>query len=164
MAVTVNFTGTPLTGAEPLSVAFTLTATITPAVQARGGEWTGKKKRRYPKPYYYYQQAYLETLKDVAEPADTDTFDATIQAAAEINRVIGRLDADDHDYDSMIRQFDRMQSQAIGYIKSAKVQRQIDATRDFIEQARTAEISRLLDEQEKAEGEELLALLDADGR
>lgn len=161
MAVTVAFTGTPLTGTDPLSVAFTLTATITPEVQGRGGEWTGKKKRRYSRPYYYYQQAYAETLKNVPEPADEKTFDATIEAAQEISRVIERLEKNDHDFTSMLRKFDAMQRNAVGFIKSQSVQRKIDETRDFIQAARDAEIARLAREEaeEREELKEIIGLM-----
>ena len=159
---------TALTGVEATSGSGTLVESVsggvvvdTPVVWGRGGEWTTKKKRRYSRPFYYYQAQYPEVLAKLSEPADPDTFDATIKAAAAIESILRRLDDDDRAFDQMLSSIERTIADTTAYVKSAKVQRMLDETVSFIKAAKDAEIRQLmaLEMQEAEEIEELMQIL-----
>ena len=154
-------TGTPTLTEPALTSEGAVVAETPVVVWGRGGEWTTKKKRRYSRPFYYYQAQYPEVLAKLAEPADADTFDATIKAAAAIESIMRRLDDDDRAFDQMLSSIERTIADTTAYVKSAKVQRMLDETVSFIKAAKDAEIRQLmaLEMAEAQEIEELMQIL-----
>lgn len=133
MAITVDFTGTPLSGEEPLSVAFTLTETIT---QDGGG--TSSKKKYYGKLPEYYSRRSVKGFEKVQLPQDPEANPVAVEVVRELANINERLDKGTTRFQVMLDETERLAKLVAQYVEQKQITDLLNSTQMRLQAAADA--------------------------
>lgn len=137
--ITVDFTGTPLTGSEPLSVVFTSSVVIT-ADSTGGG--TSSKKLYYGKIPEYYSRRTVKGFEKVQLPQDPVANPVAVEVVRELANINERLDRGTVKFRSMMEEADRLAKLIAQYIEQAQITDLLQQTQQRIQAAEDARQAR----------------------
>lgn len=133
MSITVDFTGTPLTGDEPLEVAFTSSVVITP-----DGGGTSSKKTYYGKLPQYYSRRSVQGFEKVQLPADPVANPIAVEVVRELANINERLDKGGLRFKSMVEECERLSKLVAMYIEQAQITDLLQLTQMRLQAAQDA--------------------------
>lgn len=147
--LSVDFTGTPLTGEEPLSVAFTSTVVITP-----DGGGTSSKKKYYGKLPQYYSRRTVKGFERVQLPQDPEANPVAVEVVTELANINQRLDSGYVKFQKMMEETERLANLVAQYIEQAQITDLLQQTQQRIQAAEDARRAK----EDSEELEELKAM------
>lgn len=136
MTITVDFTGTPLSGTEPLSVAFTSDVVITAAATQGGG--TSNKKLYYGKIPEYYSRRSVKGFERVQLPQDPVANPVAVEVVRELANINERLDRGARRFSVMLTECERLARLTAEYIEMAQITDLLQQTQIRLQAAQDA--------------------------
>lgn len=147
--LSVDFTGTPLSGDEPLTVVFTSTVISTP-----DGGGTSSKKKYYGKLPEYYSRRTVKGFERVQLPQDPEANPIAVEVVRELANINEKLDRGSLRFSSMMQEAERLSKLVATYIEQQQITDLLQLTQMRIQAAEDARMAK----EETEELEELKTL------